>query len=262
MHYFSPVPSMPLLEVIPHAGTCDGSKAVACEVGTKQGKTVIVVKGVPGFYVNQCLRPYLVEVTALARDGASLELMDSSMKNFGMPVGPITLADEVGLDVTSHVASFLSEADLGVRMSGGDVSFLSGMIAKGWLGRKSGKGFYVYEGTKKTISTETKAYSKDFVARDLGLKEEDVNIRIIGRFVKETTKCLEDGIMADLVAGDLGLVFGTGFPPFLRGPFRYLDSYGVDKFVSMMNDLADEHGPQFEPCQLLRDHARSRKKFH
>jgi len=82
MHYFSPVPSMPLPEVIPHEGMCNGAKAAACEVGTKQGKTVIVVKGVPGFYLNQCLRPYLVEVTALARDGASMELMDSSMKNF------------------------------------------------------------------------------------------------------------------------------------------------------------------------------------
>jgi enoyl-CoA hydratase/long-chain 3-hydroxyacyl-CoA dehydrogenase len=96
MHYFSPVPQMPLLEIIPHAGTSDATTATAFEVGTKQGKTCIVVKDVPGFYVNRCLGPFLVEVSALIKDGVPLETLDKTMKKFGMPVGPITLADEVG----------------------------------------------------------------------------------------------------------------------------------------------------------------------
>jgi len=262
MHYFSPVPNMPLLEVIPHEGTGDRAKAVACEVGTKQGKTVVVVKDVPGFYVNRCLGPYLVEVTALIRDGASLQLIDKAMKNFGMPVGPITLADEVGLDVTSHVATFLSNADLGVRMAGGDVNILSGMTKEGWLGRKSGRGFYKYDGKKKTINNEAADYVKSFVNNDLNLTEEDIQNRIVSRFVNEAAKCLEDEIISNPVAGDIGLVFGSGFPPFLGGPFRYLDSHGADKFVGMMNGIADHFGPQFEPCQLLKDHAISGKKFH
>lgn len=262
MHYFSPVPQMPLLEIIPHAGTADHAMAAACEVGARQGKTCIVVKDVPGFYVNRCLGPFLVEVSALIRDGATLEALDGAMKNFGMPVGPITLADEVGVDVTSKVAMFLSKADLGVRMEGGDVSVMSNMIEKGWLGKKAGQGFYTYKGKKKTIGPEVKAYIQQNVKQDLGLKEQDIQNRIVSRFVNEAVKCLEDGIIADPVVGDIGLVFGTGFAPFTGGPFRYLDAYGADKYVGMMEDFAAEYGPQFEPCQLLKDHAASGRKFH
>lgn len=181
MHYFSPVPSMPLLEIIPHAGTSDAAKATAFEVGTKQGKTCIVVKDVPGFYVNRCLGPYLVEVSALVRDGVPLEKLDKAIKNFGMPVGPITLADEVGIDVTSHVATFLSNADLGTRMSGGDVSLMSKMVEKGWLGKKSGQGFYTHKGKKKEINSEVQSFVKSFVAQDLKLDEKEIQDRVVSR---------------------------------------------------------------------------------
>lgn len=181
MHYFSPVPAMPLLEIIPHEGTSDTAQATAFEVGSKQGKTCIVVKDVPGFYVNRCLGPYLVEVSALVRDGVTLEQLDKAITNFGMPVGPITLADEVGVDVTSHVANFLSKADLGVRMEGGDVSLMEKMIAKGWLGKKSGQGFYTYDRKKKTINSDVKAYVKGFVERDLKLEEKEIQDRIVSR---------------------------------------------------------------------------------
>jgi enoyl-CoA hydratase / long-chain 3-hydroxyacyl-CoA dehydrogenase len=186
MHYFSPVPSMPLLEIIPHSGTSDTTIATAFEVGAKQGKTCIVVKDVPGFYVNRCLGPYLVEVSALVKDGVPLEKLDKAITDFGMPVGPITLADEVGIDVSSHVASFLSEADLGVRMEGGDVSLMKNMVEKGWLGKKSGQGFYTYgkkKGSKKEINSEVQAYVKIFVTRDLGLKEKEIQDRIVSRYV-------------------------------------------------------------------------------
>lgn len=184
MHYFSPVPNMPLLEIIPHEGTSDETKATAFNVGTKQGKTCIVVKDVPGFYVNRCLGPYLVEVSALVRDGVSLEQLDKSVKNFGMPVGPVTLADEVGVDVTSHVAKFLSNADLGVRMTGGDVTLMEQMVAKGWLGKKSGQGFYTYgkgKNAKKTISAEVQAFVKQFATQKLTLDEKEIQDRIVSR---------------------------------------------------------------------------------
>jgi enoyl-CoA hydratase/long-chain 3-hydroxyacyl-CoA dehydrogenase len=264
MHYFSPVPSMPLLEIIPHAGTSDTTKATAFEVGTKQGKTCIVVKDVPGFYVNRCLGPFLIEVSALIRDGAPLEQLDKALKKFGMPVGPITLADEVGLDVISHVAKFLANADLGVRMEGGDVKLMENMIEKGWLGKKSGKGFYVHgKGKgKKTVNPEFAAYLKPFLAENKNLSDQDMQDRLISRFVNEAVKCLEDEIIENPVVGDIGLVFGTGFAPFRGGPFRFIDQVGADKYVDMMNRLADTCGPQFEPCQLLKDHAASGKKFH
>jgi enoyl-CoA hydratase/long-chain 3-hydroxyacyl-CoA dehydrogenase len=265
MHYFSPVPSMPLLEIIPHNGTDDRTKATAFELGTRQGKTCIFVKDVPGFYVNRCLGPYLVEVSALVRDGVGLEDLDKAIARFGMPVGPITLADEVGIDVASHVASFLSGADLGVRMSGGDVGLMKTMMEKGWLGKKSGQGFYTYKGKKssiKSISPEVQAYVKSFATRNLKLDEKEIQDRIIGRFVNEAAVCLQDDIIESPVVGDIGLVFGTGFAPFRGGPFRYLDQIGVSTFVDRMNSFADKYGPQFEPCDLLKDHAKSSKKFH
>jgi enoyl-CoA hydratase/long-chain 3-hydroxyacyl-CoA dehydrogenase len=301
MHYFSPVPSMPLLEIIPHEGTSESTIATAFEVGSKQGKTCIVVKDVPGFYVNRCLGPFLVEVrqgcyvpnsscvsqnvnnflihplrvsffkpaveyhyqvSAVVRDGAPLEKLDNALKKFGMPVGPITLADEVGLDVSSHVARFLSDADLGDRMSGGDVSFMENMVKKGWLGRKSGQGFYTYDKKKKTINPEVQAYVKEFVQTDLNLDEKEMQDRIVSRFVNEAAKCLEDEIIENPVVGDIGLVFGTGFAPFRGGPFRYLDQVGVSNYVDMMNEFADKYGGQFEPCQLLKDYAATNKKFH
>lgn len=264
MHYFSPVPSMPLLEIIPHEGTSDQTTASAFDVGTKQGKTCIVVKDVPGFYVNRCLGPFLVEVSALVCDGVSLEQLDKTVRDFGMPVGPVTLADEVGIDVTSHVANFLSNADLGVRMHGGDISLMENMIGKGWLGKKSGQGFYTYDKKKKgkAISPEVQSYVNNFVKQDLKLGKEEIQNRIISRFVNEAAKCLEDEIIADPVVGDIGLVFGTGFAPFRGGPFRYLDQVGVAGYVDMMNSFADKYGPQFEPCQLLKDYAATGKKFH
>mmetsp|Transcript_33342 Transcript_33342/g.79735 ORF Transcript_33342/g.79735 Transcript_33342/m.79735 type:complete len:827 (+) Transcript_33342:159-2639(+) len=264
MHYFSPVPSMPLLEIIPHEGTSEEATATAFAVGTKQGKTCVVVKDVPGFYVNRCLGPVLVETSALVKEGVPLEKMDKAMKSFGMPVGPITLMDEVGIDVGSKVASYLSGADLDVRMTGGDISLMSTMVDKGWLGKKSGKGFYTYSGKKgKKIGPEMRAFLTEFTGGATSdLAETDIQDRITARLVNEAAKCLEDGIIADPVAGDIGLVFGIGFAPFRGGPFRYLDTVGVTSFVDRMNGFADAHGGQFEPCQLLKDYAASGKRFH
>ena len=179
-----------------------------------------------------------------------------------MPVGPISLADELGVDVTSHIANLLSNADLGIRMEGGNISLMENMIDEGWLGKKTGQGFYTYDGKKKTIGPEIQAYVNLFVKEDLGLKETEIQDRIISRFVNKAAKCLEDEIIADPLVGDIGLVFGTGFAPFRGGPFRYLDAVGVDTYVGMMNGFADKYGPQFEPCQLLKDYAKAGKRFH
>lgn len=264
MHYFSPVPSMPLLEIIPHAGTSDEALATAFAVGNKQGKTCIVVKDVPGFYVNRCLGPILVEVSALIKEGVPLEKLDGAMTDFGMPVGPITLCDEVGVDVASKVSNYLSDADLGERMDGGDISLLSDMVEKGWLGRKSKQGFFTYTGKKdKKIGPEVMAYLKEFTSGKVSdASVVDIQDRIASRLVNEAAKCLEDEIIENPSAGDIGLVFGIGFAPFKGGPFRYLDSMGVSSYVDRMNGFADRFGPQFEPCQLLKDHAASGKKFH
>ena len=270
MHYFSPVPLMPLLEIIPHAGTAPEVAAAAMEVGSKQGKTPIFVKDVAGFYVNRCLGPFMSEVTALVSEGVDLELLDKAMKEFGMPVGPITLTDEVGVDISAHVGAFMSKADLGVRMQGGNVDIMPKMVAKGLLGRKSGKGFYLYpknakKGAKKELNPEALSLIKEIVpagATSSKVSVEDIQMRIMTRFVNETAFSLQDGIIRSPVDGDIGAVFGIGFPPFIGGPFRMLDSYGIRKFVDLMLKYRDQKGLQFDPCPLLVDYAKAGKKFH
>jgi enoyl-CoA hydratase / long-chain 3-hydroxyacyl-CoA dehydrogenase len=273
MHYFSPVPMMPLLEIITHEGTAPEVAAAAMEVGSKQGKTPIFVKDVPGFYVNRCLAPLLVELPALVMEGCDLEVLDKAMKDFGMPVGPLTLSDEVGIDISKHVGEFMGKADLGVRMQGGDPSLINDMVENGWLGRKTGKGFYMYpakpkKGEKKQLNPEMmtmlngklKAHGVEYGSSKLSV--EDIQMRMMGRFVNETAFCLQDEIVRAPADGDIGAVFGIGFPPHLGGPFRMLDAMGVQNFVDKMNGYADKYGPQFEPAQILKDYAKANKKFH
>ena len=207
MHYFSPVPSMPLLEIIPHAGTSEEALATAFSVGTKQGKTCVIVKDVPGFYVNRCLGPILVEFCALVKEGVPIDKLDKAMKKFGMPVGPATLIDEVGVDVASKVATYLASADLGARMGGGDLSLMTNMVEKGWLGRKTKQGFFTYSGKKdKKLGPEVTAYLKEFTSGNVSnMSEIDIQDRIASRLVNEAAKCLEDEIIENPVAGDIGL---------------------------------------------------------
>jgi len=270
MHYFSPVPSMKLLEVICHEGTSNSAAAAAVAVGLKQGKLPIVVKDVPGFYVNRCLGPFLMETTALIADGVGLEELDNMVKAHGMPVGPVTLADEVGVDVANHVREFLESADMGVRMQGGGVEGqnpLRELVEMGALGKKTGAGFFSYKTTKGKqkrtgVNPAVAAKLSEFVARDLKLGKQEVCDRLLSRFVNEAVLCLQEGILDNPVDGDLGAVFGCGFLPYTGGPFRMLDQMGADKYCGMMEGFAATYGPQFEPCQLLKDMAKSGDKFH
>jgi enoyl-CoA hydratase/long-chain 3-hydroxyacyl-CoA dehydrogenase len=201
MHYFSPVDKMPLLEIIPHAGTCNEASAIATDVGLKQGKTVIVVKDVPGFYVNRALGPFMAEVSALLADGADIQALDKALVQFGMPVGPITLADEVGIDVASHVQDFLSK-HLGERMLGGpDNGALKAMLSAGMLGKKTGKGFYIHgSGKSKTKQPNAEALTMIAAMRRGSAPPPsviDMQQRMILRFVNEAAFCLQDNIIAD-----------------------------------------------------------------
>ncbi|RHY22914.1 hypothetical protein DYB25_009523 [Aphanomyces astaci] len=279
MHYFSPVPSMPLLEIIRHPGTSDDVAARAVDVGLRQGKTCIVVKDVPGFYVNRvypvaclmvyimasrCLGPYIAETLALVESGVEIERLDKLMTKWGLPVGPITLADEVGVDVGAHVNQTLSQA-LGVRMQGGNPAIFQDMINAGFLGKKTGKGFYIQptnKKSKKTINPEAVAIVHKYQTRDLNLSDEDATNRLISRFVNEAILCVQDEIIASPTEGDIGAVFGIGFPPFLGGPFRYVDRIGTAKFNDQLLRYADKYGDQFTPAPLLQDLAKTNKTFH
>ncbi|KAA0159150.1 hypothetical protein FNF31_05005 [Cafeteria roenbergensis] len=271
MHYFSPVDKMPLLEVIPHAGTSDAVVGRAFDLGLKQGKTVIVVKDVPGFYVNRCLGPFMAEAFALMQEGVEAERLDKVMRDFGFPVGPVTLADEVGIDVASHVNSFLTE-HLGERMGGSDATVLRDMMDRGMMGRKSGKGFFVYGKGKgkgaKTVNPDAKAllakYLKKGASVEAAAAMDDATIqdRMAGRFLIEALLCLQDGIIRSPTDGDVGAIFGIGFPPFRGGPFRHIDAVGADNLRNQLRGFAAKYGPQFNPPRILNEYADAKKRFH
>eukprot|EP01108_Squamamoeba_japonica_P006640 TRINITY_DN5426_c0_g1_i1.p1 TRINITY_DN5426_c0_g1~~TRINITY_DN5426_c0_g1_i1.p1 ORF type:complete len:759 (-),score=525.79 TRINITY_DN5426_c0_g1_i1:86-2317(-) len=246
MHYFSPVDKMPLLEIITHEATAPHVTAAAIDVGMRQGKTVIVVKDVPGFYVNRCLGPYMAEIMALLQHGVAPERLDELLTAFGFPVGPITLADEVGIDVAGHVQQFLG-GHLGVRMQGavGGATLLDAMLAGKMLGKKNGAGFYTH-GKKKSDKQLNPAIApllEQFRAAGtpLEIADDDVQFRAAARFVNEAAHCVADGIVESVVDADIGAVFGIGFPPFRGGgPFGWVDQYGSTAFVERMRALAAE----------------------
>ena len=267
MHYFSPVPMMPLLEIILHKGTSKQTAAAAMEVGSRQGKTPIFVNDGPGFFTTRVLAPFMTEVTGLVADGVQLDQIDQALKSFGMPVGPITLMDEVGIDISIHVGKFMASTELAVRVSGGNPEILLKMAEKGNLGRKTGKGWYLYpkdakKGDKKMLNPEAVQLVKESVRNNKNVSIDDIQMRMISRLVNESAYCVKDNILRNPTDGDIGAVFGLGFPPFLGGPFRFVDHYGVQKFVDRMYKYRDELGPQFEPCQLLKDYAAANKTFH
>uniref|UniRef100_A0A7S3JT27 Enoyl-CoA hydratase n=1 Tax=Aureoumbra lagunensis TaxID=44058 RepID=A0A7S3JT27_9STRA len=268
MHYFSPVPQMQLLEIIPHAETCDDALRIAFQVGIDQGKTCILVKDVPGFYVNRALAPQMAEIGPLFADGVDPAKLDAAILDLGMPVGPITLLDEVGADVALHVQNtMIADPTMENRMDGADPTMLQKIVDNGWLGRKSGKGFFLYNTKGKSKKKEPNQKALDFVQnelkqRDLDIPLLDIQDRYLARFVNEAAVCLQEGIIDSPQDADLAAVFGVGFLPFTGGPFRMLDARGTASYVDRMHFLADTYGSRFSPCQLLLDYAKSGSKFY
>ena len=258
MHFFSPVHRMPLLEIVVTPQTSASATVTAVAYGKELGKTVIVVNDGPGFYTTRILSAYMNEAGRLLDEGAPIDAIDEALVGFGFPVGPITLLDEVGIDVGGKVGLVLSEA-FGARMAPSDA--MRRIVASGRTGRKGGKGFYVYDddGTKGPI--DESVYEIIGAQRGNFLSSEIVD-RCVLALVNEAARCLEEGILRSTRDGDVGAVFGIGFPPFRGGPFRYIDSVGATKIVAMLEEQNERFPDRFKPARLLEDMATARKQFY
>ena len=259
MHYFSPVPKMPLLEVITHPRTADWVTATCVEVGKRQGKTVIVVKDGTGFYTSRVLAPYLNEAAFLLAEGADIAELDRALIDFGFPVGPITLLDEVGIDVAAKVATIMHEA-FGQRMKPPGTT--DALVSDGRLGRKANKGFYLYQkGKKKEVDPSVYAvlpHGKDVKRIDRSEMAE----RCVLQMVNEAFRCLGEGILSSPRDGDMGAIFGLGFPPFLGGPFRYAEAQGLGRTLERTELYQERLGDRFSPAPLLVESVKSRRKVY
>jgi 3-hydroxyacyl-CoA dehydrogenase/enoyl-CoA hydratase/3-hydroxybutyryl-CoA epimerase len=257
MHYFSPVEKMPLLEIIRHAGTADETIATAVAFGKRQGKTVIVVKDVAGFYINRILFPYINEAGYMAMEGVPIDAIDNALVNWGMPVGPFKLLDEVGLDVGIKVQHIL-EAAYGKRMQASQM--VEKLIADQRLGKKVRKGFYDYKTGGKQV--DTSVYALLGIKPGKNLSAQEIAERCMLPLLNEAALCLEEQVIASTRDGDIGTVFGIGFPPFRGGPFRYMDTLGAGAILAKLKQYQQSFGERFTPAPSLEKMAQSNGRFY
>ncbi len=260
LHFFSPVHKMPLLEVIVTPRTAPDVIATAVAFGRKLGKTVIVVNDAPGFYVNRILVPYLNEAGTLLDEGARIDAIDTAMLDYGFPVGPVTLLDEVGLDVAGKSGATMAAA-FGRRLS--PSATLSTVLSEGRLGRKGKKGFYLYDDTGKKGGVDESVYaSTPTGSARVDVSAAEIQERLSLLMVNEAVRCVEEGILRAPRDGDIGAVFGIGFPPFRGGPLRVVDTIGAAELVRRLEALDARFPGRYEPAALLRDMATTGATFY
>ncbi len=264
MHFFNPAEKMQLVELVCGEKTSDESIAIVAALTDSLGKYPVVVQDVPGFLVNRTLTPYLVEAAYLLSEGHSVKEIDKAATKFGMPMGPLRLLDEIGLDVAAKVSEII-EAGYGVRMQG--PKFAEELVAKGLFGKKSGRGFYIYpEGKGKPevngelftlleIEKAGKKCDSDTIARRLSYS-----------LVNEAVRCLDEGVSGVPGKGaagqiDLASVMGTGFAPFRGGIINYANSVGAEKLNKDLEEFSRLYGERFSPAKGIKERASSGGSF-
>lgn len=247
LHFFSPVEKMPLVEIIMTPTTDPGVVATCHAFAKRIGKTPIIVNDAPGFYVNRILGPYMNEAAILLEEGVPMEDIDDAMTAWGFPVGPITLYDEVGLDVAAKSGAILAEA------SGGRVApsqVLEKMLGDDRKGRKNGRGFYRYKNGERS-DPDDDVYELLGVRDQKTIPETEIQERLALGMINEAVRALEEGVVRSAADGDVGAVFGIGFPPFRGGPFWYLEANGTGPVLERLRRLEEVYGPRFAPAPLL-----------
>ena len=258
LHFFNPVPKMPLVEVVRAEKSDDASLATAVALAGRIGKIPVLVKDAPGFLVNRVLIPYLAEALVMASEGVPVETIDLAMKKWGMPMGPFELLDEIGLDIAAHVLKSLGahmDPPLATSPSVGTA------LERGWLGKKSGKGFYLHGGKKSSkllVNHEMAALVAGGKPAP-AVTDEQIHWRLVLPMVNEAAKLLAEGVADSADTVDLATVMGIGFAPFRGGLARFADSVGSDKVLVHLEQLAAKHGPRFAPAAALKPIAAGKK---
>jgi 3-hydroxyacyl-CoA dehydrogenase/enoyl-CoA hydratase/3-hydroxybutyryl-CoA epimerase len=284
LHFFNPVSRMKLIEVVIGGQTSDETRDRALAFARQIGKLPVVVQDSPGFLVNRVLFPYLLDAAEMFQSGVGAEEIDQALLQWGMPMGPLRLIDEIGVDITVDIADTLEKA-FGARDRAPEI--LRKMYDAKMLGRKSGGGFYKYEGKQQTPNEalqDWRGHSERSGAEPNAVEEpggatsnaakrgpstpkafgarDDITNRLTFLMVNEAARCLEEKVVATPEDADYGMVLGTGFPTFRGGPLRYAESYGLKKLVTEMEGIQARAGERFVPCDLLGQHARNGTTFY
>ncbi len=259
IHFFNPVHRMQLVELVRGPRTSPDTVATALQFAKALGKLPIIVNDAPGFLVNRILMPYLVEAVRLFREGHSPAAIDQVMLDFGMPMGPLRLADEVGIDIALHVAR-----DLAARLPhlAPLCATLPRMITQKWLGKKSGTGFYLHRPDARAAKPNPNIdlLRPEPVTPDVN--REALRDRLVLIMINEAARCLAEDVVASPEDVDFGMILGTGWAPFRGGPLRYADSLGAAVVVARLDALARDVAPHFAPCDHLREMARTGQTFY
>jgi 3-hydroxyacyl-CoA dehydrogenase/enoyl-CoA hydratase/3-hydroxybutyryl-CoA epimerase len=267
MHFFSPVHKMPLLEVIVTPQTAPQATVSAVAYGRKLGKTVIVVNDGPGFYTTRILTAYMNEAGRLLDQGVGVDALDDALIAFGFPVGPITLMDEVGLDIGGKVGKTMYES-FGERMA--PPEGVRRVVESGRTGRKGRSGFYLYDAAGKKAGVDPSVYplilgaerAADKNAQPPAIGIDEIVDRCVMAMVNEAVRCLEEGVLRSPRDGDIGAVFGLGWPPFRGGPFRYVDALGIDEVMHQLDTFDGRFPERFKPAAMLVEMSRARTRFY
>ncbi len=273
LHFFNPVSRMKLVEVVIAKQTSEGTRDKSLAFVRQIGKLPVIVRDSPGFLVNRVLFPYLLDAAELSESGVDAERIDRALVEWGMPMGPLRLIDEIGVDITIDIGNTLEKAY-------GQRDHVSAVLLwlrdQQMLGRKAGAGFYKYEGKKQTPNdslVKWRATSGGAVpgsgegstngqpASSLPATDTELTHRLIFLMVNEAARCVEEKVVDSAADADYGMILGTGFAPFRGGPLRFAEHFGLKKVVEELERLARTEA-KFTPCEILRKHARDATKFY
>lgn len=258
MHFFNPANKMPLVEVVASDKTSQEAIVTAVDLCKKLGKTPIVVKDCPGFLVNRIFVTGANEILVMYQEGISQERLEKMMLEFGMPMSPFVLADEVGNDVGYKVSKIFEEA-YAPRMPVPKILTL--MYENQLFGKKSGRGFYLYQGNRMKVNPDVAKLCERIEKDSKTLSDAEMQDRVFLLMINEASRCLEEGIVANAASLDMAMILGIGFPPFRGGLLRYADELGIDYVVKELNGLKKLHGERFAPSQLLLDMQQGHSTF-